>query len=460
MKNFSLFCHRGSQKGRKFSLILILLLSSLISFCVYSNNVFGEKSGFKFDLLSRKSKFDFSSGKIRIRTATLIEKFLDRDVERARVYSSLFERIVFSVENKLQEEPPGDIQIVWTQISEQEEFGPIGNEIQDLVIGPSGALWVATNNGLSRFSNRRFRHFTRKSGMEDDQIFTVIPAGRGIFAGTEGGLYWFDDLAQNEALYPLFFEQTDGAINSIVKQEKYILFLITPRYDNSKLGRIELNADGTPNKNSLVIYQFPTQIRLLLPGGGENCLFCQVSSDRRWKQCEVPRTSLNGTEVRLGELLDSDLIDVEHIGHEMLLLTKYALQQYNKDNSSQGLSGLDDEEYSEGFLAKNHNHTKVWLGNKENLWLFDPITKNIVEHFRIQPGMKLKAIAEESNGRLWVGTENNGLFTSLPDKRIGWVVPSTRAVFKFKKEEKEFSFSSPIIFTSSPLIPSILPLLP
>ncbi len=62
------------------------------------------------------------------------------------------------------------------------------NEIQDLAVGSSDALWVATNSGLSRLSEGKFRHFTRKNGMPHEQVFTVIPAKRGVFAGMKLGL--------------------------------------------------------------------------------------------------------------------------------------------------------------------------------------------------------------------------------------------------------------------------------
>jgi len=58
-----------------------------------------------------------------------------------------------------------------------------GNQVCDLHFAPDGALWVATQAGVSRFDGLKFTTLSERDGLIDNRVFC-------IHAGPEGGL-WF-----------------------------------------------------------------------------------------------------------------------------------------------------------------------------------------------------------------------------------------------------------------------------
>ncbi|MCP4113156.1 MAG: hypothetical protein GY749_47775 [Desulfobacteraceae bacterium] len=322
------------------------------------------------------------------------------------------------------EKLPGKIQPAWMKISVSGEFGPISDEIQDLAIGPSGSLWVATNRGLSRLSGGKFRHFTRKNGMPHDQVFTVISGKRGVFAGTKGGLVWFDDLAPSKEILPEIIKGTKGAVTSIFECENGFIFLISPQYENSRIGILTLNRDKRPPEMLPKISETNTRIRRLLPAG-RNQFYCQVQG-RQWIQVELTENSGNLLDVTVGNISDLPIVDVVGIGNEKLILTEDKLLRQTDSQSPQSLPVPGSEDNTDGFLALNYDGTGIWFGKKNNLWLLNSLTGEKLRYFKLPRSVATKSIAEEPNGRLWVGTENNGLFMSGLDNWNIAYIPSNK----------------------------------
>ncbi len=355
---------------------------------------------------------------------------------RPRVEPDWLDDLMFSVVYEPADKPSTDGQVAWMHVSGSGEFGPIGDEIQDLAIGPSGALWVATNSGLSRFANGKFRHFSRKNGMPHDQVLTLISTGRVVFAGTKEGLVWFDDLSPSDEIVPIPIKNVDGAVTSIFKRGNEFLFLIIPPDDHSKIGRLELHPNGLPEQDSLHIHRLETLVRRLLPGMGD-VLLCQLQNGQ-WRQCRIPEDSENTSDtlLTLEEFSGSDPIDIESIGDAKLILTRNELLRQKNSNSAQSLADFDEKSNSdESFLSSNREGTKVWLGKKGNLWSINPENGKKLRHFQFPSGITPKAVAEEPNGRLWIGTENRGVFMSMSNTRSVWLVPFTGVIINFKIPE-------------------------
>ncbi|MCP4624040.1 MAG: hypothetical protein GY850_10970, partial [bacterium] len=83
--------------------------------------------------------------------------------------------------------------VPWLSMGHGLETGPIGDEIRDVALGPTGSIWVATNRGLSKLVDGKFRHFTTKNGMRGNQIYSLAATGCGIVAGTRNGLVLIAD---------------------------------------------------------------------------------------------------------------------------------------------------------------------------------------------------------------------------------------------------------------------------
>src|SRR4051812_17891721 len=52
-------------------------------------------------------------------------------------------------------------------------------EIRDLVVGPTGAVWVAASTGVYRIADDGILTFNRSNGLRDDQAYALAVTERG-----------------------------------------------------------------------------------------------------------------------------------------------------------------------------------------------------------------------------------------------------------------------------------------
>lgn len=166
----------------------------------------------------------------------------------------------------------------WLRIDGEDWRGPVTQEVNDLAIGPSGALWVATNGGLSRLTEGRFRHFTRANRLPHEQVFALEATPHGVLVATRGGLAWIDDLAPPDEMSPRTVET--GFVQSLIEHvasDTYWYLLTEP--ESAAVHRVTLDSDGEPQDVEPVA-SFDRRVRAILPGMGD-VAFSQTAS-RRW----------------------------------------------------------------------------------------------------------------------------------------------------------------------------------
>jgi PAS domain S-box-containing protein len=68
-----------------------------------------------------------------------------------------------------------------------------GTRVSDLRFMPDGTVWLATQNGVSRFDGLRFTNLSKRDGLIDNRVFCIYPEEGGLlWFGTEEGVSRFD----------------------------------------------------------------------------------------------------------------------------------------------------------------------------------------------------------------------------------------------------------------------------
>jgi ligand-binding sensor domain-containing protein len=71
--------------------------------------------------------------------------------------------------------------------------GLVAHGVRRLARASDGALWIATDDGVSRWNGRRFDNYTSEQGLNDDRCHAVEIDSRGtVYVGTERGVARFD----------------------------------------------------------------------------------------------------------------------------------------------------------------------------------------------------------------------------------------------------------------------------
>jgi hypothetical protein len=349
----------------------------------------------------------------------------------------------------------------WLRVSGDNGLGPVSNEINDLAIGPSGALWVATSNGVSRLQpDGRFRHFTRAQGLPAEQAFALVSAHRGVFAATRDGLAWVDDLSPPDQM--TFETVREGFVSSVyehVGPQGPAYHFLVPGQSQAELGRVTLGPDGRPVRSAEpdVLFTFPERVRRVLPGAGD-AVYYQVPPTT-WYDRDPSGKSSPMTETPLDTLC---------MGSDLLVLTSHRLQRWKAGSkTSQDLFDRTALVEGDGCLAPSRHAGKVWVGRPGVLALVDLGSSSIerqldlpskqslegldrdFEAFRrrnelrtwsdpsfvlplpdppapaIAPTKDIpRAMVEAPDGRLWVATESAGLLMGFTEAEKGWrIVP-------------------------------------
>src|SRR5262245_49157715 len=77
-----------------------------------------------------------------------------------------------------------------------------------------GYLWIATDEGLSRFDGYEFRNFTTAQALPHPHVNGIVEvAGKGYWVATDGGLCWFD--GKRFTIYRPPGEPESSRINSV-----------------------------------------------------------------------------------------------------------------------------------------------------------------------------------------------------------------------------------------------------
>jgi hypothetical protein len=182
-------------------------------------------------------------------------------------------------------------------------FAPVGDEIRGLTVGPTGALWVATDRGLSKLANGTFHHYTRKQGLPDDQVYAVAATECGVVAGTQNGLVWLADPEPASSAAPPQFALGDFVTSVAIRMGK-IWFLarnrqahqardVAPSAGSAAIKSLALDHKGHPGAAPPETEFLADRIRSLLPGQRGKFFF--ESSPGKWQEFDPPLLTAEGS---------------------------------------------------------------------------------------------------------------------------------------------------------------------
>ena len=122
------------------------------------------------------------------------------------------------------------------------------SEVHDLLQDQKGYIWIATDNGLSRFNGYHFQNFGPKSGLLSNAVFSLFSDHEDrIWMSTFGGLYFYDPIRDTiqAYLYNHIIDEYNTVSNSDLVKSFFVDKQETVYSSVSAFGVAIINCDGT-----------------------------------------------------------------------------------------------------------------------------------------------------------------------------------------------------------------------
>ncbi len=265
-----------------------------------------------------------------------------------------------------------------------------------------GSVWIATQNGVSRFDGLKFTNYGKREGLIDHRVFCVYEAENGaLWFGTEEGVSRFDaKLKKFENFASGSNGLTAGRVCAIKGGRDGTIWLRTrdglTRFD----GKIFAKVEGVPSLDQSSIQAW-TGALAIDPVGA---VWTVTENDGLWR--------ISGTNVRHFSPADGMIANFQ----DALSISGKDLWFYESDRAQRrGLTRFDGgkfesidweqlDERSEITAILCQTNGVVWLGhNSGSIARFNPATRTFVR-LGNRVRAPVAAISEAPDGSLWFAT--------------------------------------------------------
>lgn len=257
-------------------------------------------------------------------------------------------------------------------------FGLSSDYVVDLAIDKMGLLWVATEDGLNRFDGDRFINYTKRDGLTGNELNCLLddPKDNIMWIGTQrDGLDWFD-YSKNTFGH---FQHDNNDPHSLITND---------------ITSLSSSIDGS----AIWITTYWHGIDEFLRGSRRFVHFNTsnvkgMPSDRLWCAFDA----------------GSGILYAGHDQHGMTVIDTHTRRAHNFQHNDHNQLSISGNEVRCIFRDRQG---RVWVGTNKGLDLFDPLRGSFT-HFTDNGRLNstVFCIHELSDGRLLIGTEQNGLVT-------------------------------------------------
>jgi PAS domain S-box-containing protein len=281
--------------------------------------------------------------------------------------------------------------------------GLINDFVTTLHTGPDGTLWIGTEGGISRLKDGRFTNYTIKDGLSHDTVRAFYTDGDGaLWIGTQdGGI----SVMRNGRIERAVFagSKPRGEISAIYRDHDGVLWVGT--FDG--LFRIQ---DGNGTEVGLADGLTSKRIRFISEDSAGDLWIGTANG-------LVKRTGSTFTSYDLGEDANG----------EMMVFLRDREGSFWAGSRNGGLSQIRRRRFvsytavdapADTYMTVvfQDRANTIWAGSSTGLAVQETDHFSMVPESTGLPRELISALAEDREGRLWVGTDN-GLFRSTGSAR-------------------------------------------
>lgn len=276
------------------------------------------------------------------------------------------------------------------------------NHVYDIVEDHKGFLWIATDNGVSRFDGKHFQNFSVKNGLPSNDVLQILC--------DEDGTIWANSYVQ----LPAYFDDVKGCFITI-KNHKYLNALSKTLFVSNKLkgGGIKFyNRNGAVTfKNKKIVaytYQRTIENKLSVQNKEVNSFFVNTSD----QDFAYSKTYL----LLKNKIVDSIVVksslafSTTFFNYTEFFLFTTTNKIYKVSNISlQPLSfKIDSLTVPEKiFWYKISNNNLILTSSKGNVYLYNKNNFKLVSKLTDKANANCAYVDKFNN--IWIGTLDKGL---------------------------------------------------
>jgi len=264
-----------------------------------------------------------------------------------------------------------------------------GNVVYDIQQDSKGYLWLATENGVSRFDGNRFRNYTLQQGLADNEIFKVREdyKGRIWFLSYNGRLsYYFNGLLYN-------------ASNSVVLDRLNFTYMVKNLFIASD-STIWISSEDEGIK---VLYPDESVISYSDTNGRYNGIyeFTQQGS-LIYGYASGYRLTFDGKHI-----VEESPVEGQYLiskTRQQTSIYRYTPGAFIKDNE---YIAFDRKPAGAILCFLKDSRSTCWIGTRTGLFVKD---RSLSSWIPLLDHVTITSIQEDSEGNVWIGTLGQGVY--------------------------------------------------
>jgi len=327
----------------------------------------------------------------------------------------------------------------------------VSNQIHDIIVDRSGVVWIATENGLNYYSQKRSKFNLVASARQLSEIFLQLSGknvravkqttDKSLWFGTDAGLFSINNKTENSSLNQNSELQSLN-IWSLMQGTSERLWIGTYGQGlkelNLKTNQLKSWKVDNPNFNASAFNYVKTifedddrMIWIGFWGGGLARLNSKTAEVIHWRNEKDNSSSLSHNDVWV---IHKDSGGRIWIGTNGGGLNLYNSEKQNSfycwntsEKNEQTLSSNSIYTICESTSnSKPDNQTILWIGTANGLNKFvvkndsgssDGSKLNVeIKHYTVESGLPdnaIESLLEDENGNLWIGTSTGISFFSV-----------------------------------------------
>ncbi|WP_225872305.1 ligand-binding sensor domain-containing protein [Pedobacter frigidisoli] len=275
--------------------------------------------------------------------------------------------------------------------------GLASNNCYFILQDKKGFIWIATDNGLSRFDGTNFQNFTIEDGLPDTQILQMKEdnQGRIWFFALNGQLSYLKD-------GKFYNKDNDDLLRKLSLNTVIVSFLM------DKSGRIWL---GT-NSNIIVCYDGKTIKKYVSPNTNDKFINAFIHEDEQGNIFAYSDQSVQKFDGKTFSLIKSQVQPLSYMtaintaNKSLLYLDKSGLKEFSRGKINNLISIPQNLiKNMSGYFYYDNKTKEVWIANANGAFALDKSGKTI----QYLQDISVNQVIKDSNQNMWFAT-NVGIY--------------------------------------------------